>query len=660
MTWQTTSFAVLGLALLAGFAWYERSRPPARVVALVAALAALAVVGRIAFAPIPNVQATTDIVLLTGYALGGAPGFCVGAVTALVSNFFFLQGPWTPWQMAAWGGVGIAGAALAWAVRGRQLGRIPLALACGAAGLAFGAFMDLHVWALGAEQTVASYVAVSGTSLPYNVAHAVANVGLCLLIGPSLVRALARYRRRTDVRWAAPGAAPPPRADAGLAGRAAPLAVLAAALLAAVSLAAPATADAAGGGKAARYLAKAQNGDGGFGGDPGASSNQLHTGWAALGLAAAGRNPRDVTSGGRSILDYIRRGVDGDTGSLSRTILVLTASGVSPRSFAGRDLVAELRADRRSDGSFDGLVNQTAFAVMALEAVGAGSTKSVRWLEKRQNPNGGYGFNGADGSPEDTGYVLEALVAAGRRGSGTVRRAVAYMEDRQSRSGGFAGDGTPVNAQATAFAVQGLVAAGRSGKEVDRGIRYLRSLQTASGSIRYARGDDRTPVWVTAEALPALEREPFPLSEVPRAPGGGTGAGGGAGGSGTGGGGLLDGGAGAGEASLGESGAGAEPAGSAGDRRKRSGHRGEPGADAGLAAAGGAPAALLGAPPEPAGTHLPDLAKGGAALAARSSGSVLGGVIAAASSAAVVVGIRRRLRRELEPEQEAAQQAPAA
>ena len=93
-----------------------RARPP-RIVALVAALAALAVAGRLAFAPIPNVVATTDIVLFTGYALGAAPGFAVGALAALVSNFWLGQGPWTPWEMAGWGLVGLGGAALAAAHR---------------------------------------------------------------------------------------------------------------------------------------------------------------------------------------------------------------------------------------------------------------------------------------------------------------------------------------------------------------------------------------------------------------------------------------------------------------------------------------------------------------------------------------------------------------
>ena len=67
VSWVLASFLVLGLALAAGFAWYERSHPSARVLALVATLAALAALGRIAFAPLPNVKPTTDIVLLTGY-----------------------------------------------------------------------------------------------------------------------------------------------------------------------------------------------------------------------------------------------------------------------------------------------------------------------------------------------------------------------------------------------------------------------------------------------------------------------------------------------------------------------------------------------------------------------------------------------------------------
>src|ERR1700722_7413055 len=144
MSWQLGAFGLLALALAGGFAWYERDRPDARIVALVGTLAAFAALGRIAFAAVPNVKPTTDIVLIAGFALGAGPGFAVGAIAGLTSNFFFGQGPWTPWQMAAWGATGLIGAGLASLLsrRGRRpsIGRWPLALVCCVTGFAFPAF----------------------------------------------------------------------------------------------------------------------------------------------------------------------------------------------------------------------------------------------------------------------------------------------------------------------------------------------------------------------------------------------------------------------------------------------------------------------------------------------------------------------------------------
>ncbi|MDA0161121.1 hypothetical protein OM076_12650 [Solirubrobacter ginsenosidimutans] len=206
MSWILASMLILGAVIVVGFAWYERTHPSTRVIALVATLAAMAALGRVAFTALPNVKPTTDIVLIAGYTLGGAPGFMVGAVAALASNLFFGQGPWTPWQMVAWGGVGVFGAGLA-RVAGRDLGRIPLAAACGLAGLGFGAVMNLSAWiTFDGDHTVGWLVAYSGTSLPFDIAHATGNVVFCLAFGPALVRALRRYRTRFDIIWL-------PRAD---------------------------------------------------------------------------------------------------------------------------------------------------------------------------------------------------------------------------------------------------------------------------------------------------------------------------------------------------------------------------------------------------------------------------------------------------------------
>ena len=110
-------------------------------------------------------------------------------------------------------------------------------------------------------------------------------MGFSLLIGPAFVRALARYRRRFEVRWPAPAGA-----------TAALLAVL---VRGGAWRAAPAACRARPAARAERYLRGAQNRDGGFGGAPGQESGALFSGWAALGLAAAGHNPRDVSRHGR-------------------------------------------------------------------------------------------------------------------------------------------------------------------------------------------------------------------------------------------------------------------------------------------------------------------------------------------------------------------------
>jgi prenyltransferase beta subunit len=503
MSWQAASFVLLGLALAAGFGWYERDKPPARVVALVATLAALAVVGRLAFAAVPNVKPTTDIVLFAGYALGAVPGFAVGAVTAVVSNVFLSQGPWTPWQMAGWGAVGVGGALLALALRGREPGRLLLAVICGVAGLAFGAWMDLYQLTLAAHQDLDTYLAISASSLPYNVAHAIGNVVFCLLIGPVFIRALHRYRRRLEVRWAAP-------------------AVAAAALLV-LLLALPASAGAAtAADRAERWLLRAQNADGGFGGAPRQASSPLFSGWSGLGLAAAGHNPRDLRRrGGRSLAAYVTRSARSftDIGEIERTVLLARAAGLSPRSFAGKDLIAAIEGRRGGDGSIAGFVSYTTFGVLALRASGVSAGgATVRWLVSAQNGDGGFGVAPASASDSDmTGATLQALAAVGRARSATAKRAVAWLRTNQNDDGGFGQfRGRSSNAQSTAYAVQGLVAANAGGAALMRALRYLRGLQRRDGSVAYSSASGQTPVWVTAQALMALERKALPLAAVPR------------------------------------------------------------------------------------------------------------------------------------------------
>ena len=201
-TWQIASAVVLLAAIAAGFAWFERSRPPARIVATIAVLVAFAVIGRILFAPFPNVKPTTDIVIIAGFALGAEPGFIVGALAALVSNFYFGQGPWTPWQMVAWGLCGLFGALLARLSKG-EMNRLPLSLCCAAAGLGFGVIVNFGsaVNLGGGSSVLTSYWVYQGTSLPFDIAHALGNFAFCMLAGPILLRMLRRTQRRSELSW---------------------------------------------------------------------------------------------------------------------------------------------------------------------------------------------------------------------------------------------------------------------------------------------------------------------------------------------------------------------------------------------------------------------------------------------------------------------------
>jgi energy-coupling factor transport system substrate-specific component len=502
MTWETASFLVLGAVLLSGFAWYERSRPPSQVVALVAALAALAIAGRIAFAAFPNVKPTTDIVLFAGYALGAAPGFAVGALTALVSNIWFGQGPWTPWQMAGWGMCGLFGAALA--LGGRNASRLTLAAACGLAGIAYGVLLNFSLMATyGGEFSLQRFLLLESRAVPFDAAHAIGNVVLALVAGPAMVRMLVRFRERFE--WRAP-------AFAGSA-------LLALALV--VSLPATAGAASADAQRAAGWLESVQNRDGGFGGSQQDASSTSTTAWVALGLAAAGRNPLDVERDGHTPIDYLRANVEnlGSPGDFARTILALEAAGVDPRSFGGRNLVAALLERRASNGSWVGWPGSTAFAVIALRTAGATGSldHSLSWLAKAQNPDGGWGDLPQPPSTADgTGAVMQAMPD-----SDIALQGLAYLRHHQREGGGFVtGASGAVNSQSTAWAVQGILAVGGDPASVQAGgespLDYLADRQAKDGHYRYSADSDQTPIWVTGQVLVAVSRKHFPVSTPPR------------------------------------------------------------------------------------------------------------------------------------------------
>jgi energy-coupling factor transport system substrate-specific component len=186
--------------LVAGAAALESGTESVKDLTLIATVAGVAAAARVLFAPIPGVQPLTVMVVVAGASLGARRGFAVGAVAALASNFFLGQGVWTPWQMLAWGACGVAGAAAAPLLRRR----IALAVLTFALGLGFSAFLDVWEWYAFFPHTRAAFTLQMSRGFPFDLAHAIGNVVLSLVIGSELRRVLERYERRTrvEIAWA--------------------------------------------------------------------------------------------------------------------------------------------------------------------------------------------------------------------------------------------------------------------------------------------------------------------------------------------------------------------------------------------------------------------------------------------------------------------------
>ena len=183
----------------AGFAWLESGPGSSKEVALVAVLGGTAAAGRVLFAAVPGVQPVTVITVAAGAALGARVGFAVGAIAALVSNFYLGQGVWTPWQMLAWGGCGVAGALAARLIRSRWA----FAALCCLLGFAFSSLMDVWNWYSFWPHTWEAFAALYARGVWFSAAHAAGNVVFALAIGPELRRLLERYGRRlrVEVAW---------------------------------------------------------------------------------------------------------------------------------------------------------------------------------------------------------------------------------------------------------------------------------------------------------------------------------------------------------------------------------------------------------------------------------------------------------------------------
>ncbi len=157
-------------ALLLFAAGFEKKKTGSRRLVLVSAMTALCIVGRF----IPFFKPITALTIITAVYLGAESGFLVGSLSALLSNFYFGQGPWTAFQMLAWGMIGLAAGYLARPLKKSR----PLLLIYGAlSGILFSLIMDLWsvMWYAG-ELNLTLYKAGLITALPHTALYTVSNL----------------------------------------------------------------------------------------------------------------------------------------------------------------------------------------------------------------------------------------------------------------------------------------------------------------------------------------------------------------------------------------------------------------------------------------------------------------------------------------------------
>jgi len=206
-----TSTLVIIEAMLPFFFAFEGRKPQARELVTIAVMAALAVAGRVAI-PIPNFKAVTGIIMITGIALGPQAGFMTGAIAAFASNFFYSQGPWTPWQMLAYGLAGFIAGLIFYnkqkKLREKKLWYLITLVVFGFVATAFcvGPILDTSSIFTTASKVTWSYVgAVYAAGLMHNIIHGLGTAATLLLLGIPLLGKLERLKTKYGMMEAGNG-----------------------------------------------------------------------------------------------------------------------------------------------------------------------------------------------------------------------------------------------------------------------------------------------------------------------------------------------------------------------------------------------------------------------------------------------------------------------
>jgi len=187
------SLTVTVLAVLLFMTGIEKRQIGSRRLIIVAVLTTLSVVGRF----IPFFKPVTAITIIAAVHLGGESGFLVGSLSAVISNFYFGQGPWTPFQMFAWGMTGLIAGFLASPLKKSRLLIILYGIV---SGILYSLIMDIWTVLWYSSQLSAElYLASVSTAIPHIILYCISNALFLYFIEPPFGRKLERIKLKYNV-----------------------------------------------------------------------------------------------------------------------------------------------------------------------------------------------------------------------------------------------------------------------------------------------------------------------------------------------------------------------------------------------------------------------------------------------------------------------------
>lgn len=175
------SMMIAFLACFFFYLTYERKEGSIRRMVMIAVMTTITVISRLIFGAVPGFKPMSSIIILTGIFMGPECGFLVGSLSALTSNIFFGQGPWTPFQMLTWGIIGFLSGLPG--LRKVLRNRVPLVIWGMLMGMLYSGIMDIWtVLDLTGMWSWKRYLMALSTAVPYIIAYMSSNV-VFLMIG---------------------------------------------------------------------------------------------------------------------------------------------------------------------------------------------------------------------------------------------------------------------------------------------------------------------------------------------------------------------------------------------------------------------------------------------------------------------------------------------